>query len=119
MGSIIQAKCSCGYETESMFVGGGISTSTTNCTFPAYCDTCKVMLQADLITKSLKCPTCYNEVVSYDEERISMNNNGYGVFSWSFSINNIERTVRLTEQKNLCPKCQQFTMGFVNLGNWD
>ena len=116
MGTIIQAKCSCGYQTENMFIGAGMMNFKTECIFPVYCGSCKLMLQANLLEQTIKCSNCNGKVVSYNDELISKKSNGYGDFVWNITDN---RTVRLTEDNNLCPRCQKFYLGFFSLGNWD
>ena len=116
MGMIIQAKCICGYQTEKMFVGRGMATSKTQSTFPVYCPTCQQMLQGNLLDEGIKCPNCHGIVIPYDDTTISNPSSGYAVIKWNIVDDN---EVMLTSDNNLCPKCQNFNMGFFECGHWD
>ena len=45
MGSLISAKCKCGYDRR-MALGGGMRNHLTYCAFPCYCQDCKSLYVA-------------------------------------------------------------------------
>ena len=44
MGVILQGQCECGFETENLFIGGGMLDFTSICYLPAVCLNCNIFL---------------------------------------------------------------------------
>ena len=51
MGSLVVAKCQCGFN-KSFSLGGGMDNHLTFCAFPCYCYDCKSLIQTTSITMS-------------------------------------------------------------------
>jgi hypothetical protein len=52
MGSILKVKCSCGYESEELLLGGGFRNFMTECAGHFYCDHCGIVSKANILSKS-------------------------------------------------------------------
>lgn len=118
MGSIISAHCDCGYEKGEMFLGGGMRNFTTQCNFPHYCEECKIVFEANLFEKERFCPECgKGKVIAYDDER-ACKSEGDVVFSWYIWFE-IDRELKLTDGKYICPACGKFSLTFFDIGCWD
>ena len=117
MGSIVKAYCGCGYE-RLMPLGGGMMNFTAHCNFPVYCPKCKVLFEANLVRKAIKCPECGDRnVLSYENDELCRKK-GEAVFEWNLP-GKLGGTLKLTDGKYLCPKCGKYTMSFSDMGNWD
>lgn len=67
MGSLISAKCKCGYERR-MALGGGMRNHLTYCAFPCYCQDCNSLYVADLFSDDTSCEECGSQnTVPYDD----------------------------------------------------
>lgn len=118
MGSIISAFCDCGYEKPEMFLGGGMSNFTTYCNFPHYCEDCHTLFEFNLFEKNILCPECGSKkVFGYDHKK-ACKEEGNVVFSWNVG-NEIDRELKLTDGKYICPRCKKFNLSFCKIGNWD
>jgi hypothetical protein len=117
MGSIITARCDCGYG-EEMYLGGGMLDFTTRCTFPLFCANCKILFKGNLFEKRIVCPECKSEgAIPYDNDQLC-HRRGQKVFDWRLE-REIGRDPELTDGEYMCPKCGQFTMTFEDVGCWD
>lgn len=63
MGSIVDARCECGFDTESMFLGGGFVSFMTLCRAPALCSECMKMVVANYLEDHQVCDACGGELV--------------------------------------------------------
>ncbi len=117
MGSVIKARCDCGFERE-MLLGGGMRNSTTHCNFPLYCKECRAFLEGNLLKKGLVCPKCKSaDVVPYDDANLC-SRKGDLVFNWNLE-DQVGRHLVLTDGDYVCPKCGKFTLSFMDVGRWD
>jgi len=121
MGGIITAHCKCGFESEDIYAGGGMSNFLEVCNAPAICLNCNIFLIKNYMKKLSKCSKCRKKVVFYNDpkvqEQVSESYESYNdIFSW-----NIEKkgTFRLPNTQYYCPKCNEMTMEFLDVGNWD
>ena len=108
MGSMITAKCDCGYMTGNMLLGHGMGGGPNN--FPYYCKKCKSLFIADANSEEvIHCND--TDVIAYNDERIvkSLENT---CFEWD--------DLKLSGEKNsLCPECSNFSLKFSDAGCWD
>jgi DNA-directed RNA polymerase subunit RPC12/RpoP len=102
-----------------MCLGGGMLNFRTHCAFPAFCEKCGVMFEANLLRKRISCPRCRGtkHVVPYDDGRLCRRKGGE-VFQWAMG-DQIGRDLILTDGDYLCPQCGRFTMSFAMAGCWD
>jgi hypothetical protein len=68
MGSILKANCSCGFNSEELFLGGGRLTFETRCMFPCYCGACESLSTSNMFELEVVCADCGEVGVQpYDE----------------------------------------------------
>jgi hypothetical protein len=103
MGSILKAKCSCGYLSSDLYIGvGRYSYSSHDLIF--YCDDCSLVQTESNDKENFVCLDCMNEITpytKYDEEV------DFG----------IEPSDNL--KKYHCPKCKNESLYFEEYGIWD
>ncbi len=56
MGSLIRARCSCGYSSENLPEGHGFDPDREN--RPARCDACRRVVTVDILLNPVRCPLC-------------------------------------------------------------
>ena len=111
MGSIVKAICECGFETEEMYLGGGMSNHTTMNIFPHYCKDCKSLFQANMYDDTIVCINCKSSnTVLYDNAYVVKNLDEVS-FNWG--------TLKLSKKNSLCPQCDNFSLEFISVGMWD
>jgi len=122
MGGIIEAHCKCGFESGAIYAGGGMSNFLKVCNAPAICLNCNIFLIENYIEKHSKCPKCREKVTFYNDpkvqEQVSESYETYNdIFSWN--INDEKGEFRLPNTRYYCPGCNEMTMEFLSVGNWD
>jgi hypothetical protein len=116
MGSIVKAKCACGFEKE-FTLGGGYSG--TDCNFPIYCVHCNILFEGNVLDKNLICPSCKTkDVLLYDNEQLCKKKGTEEVFDWNME-EEIGKILILTDGKYWCPECKSFCLSFSDEGCWD
>jgi len=118
MGSILQAKCSCGFNSEGLFVGGGFRNFLKVCSAPALCKRCSAIVVLNYLKKKNKCPSCKSEVIFYNDFSLQRKTKKeYPLFDWN--IGEDEGSFILPDTKYYCPKCNKLKMKFIRSGSWD
>lgn len=140
MGSILQAKCGCGFESDGLLVGGGIADRGAICNVPYYCDHCEIVDTINIkkknqkyfsetpddlslfgrkwdVKKNIKCKKCRRKVQYYGEigENIFEDEEQYA-FDWGV---NDEKRYFLPDKLYCCPKCKKENLKFYSTGCWD
>jgi len=116
MGSIISARCECGYKKEEMFIGGGFCHDNIN--FPHYCLECKILFEANLYDKKILCPECgTSNIIAYDNTKAYKTKEN-DLFTWN-AEDEIGRKLLLTDGKYICPGCGKYSLKFYDDGCWD
>jgi len=129
MGSVLQAKCSCGFESDELFLGGGMMDMGAICNIPYYCDHCEIVGTINILKKNtdellhrelkkdIKCKKCRRKIQYYGE--ISEDNfesqEDYA-FDWSFGF---DKRYLLHDKLYHCPKCKKEKMKFYMTACWD
>jgi len=121
MGGIVQARCDCGFESENLFLGGGMLNFETYCGVPVLCKTCGSLQVVNLLDPCCCCGTCHGPVEFYHkvvprtapELRETLTNR---LFSWRLGGGD---TLVLPDSGHLCPRCHEQHMRFVDTGRWD
>ena len=114
MGSTLQARCPCGYESDFLSVGGGMMDMGNACFAPALSRRRKAVVQRDYLKdpqpKSwAKDLTWYHDPKLRGDQKFSDDL----VFSWSGSL-------ELPDTNYFCPACEKMTMRFEDIGPmWD
>jgi hypothetical protein len=117
MGDLIQAECPCGF-TQNCTLGGGKLNFKTICGAPAYCLSCKKMLNLNYMEKNPKCPECHKIVKFYNDKSLQSSPKGQRK-SQCFGWNLEDGAFLLPAVLYLCPKCQKFSLRFISAGNFD
>ena len=111
MGTIITAKCNCGFDTGEMYLGGGMVSHTRVNAFPNYCKDCKSLFVANMYNETIICNKCKSSnTVPYNNADVVKN-----LDEISFTLGEF----RLSAKNSLCPECNQFSLEFVFDGMWD
>ena len=111
MGSLVIAVCECGYTAESA-VGGGMATFKEICYFPAYCEQCHELVEADLLARPVNCPVCEGTPVTpYNDEKLIGEIGEEEVESWNME-EDLGRELVLTNGTYFCPACEEFKLRF-------
>ncbi|MCA9410558.1 MAG: hypothetical protein KC944_05080 [Candidatus Omnitrophica bacterium] len=122
MGSILVAKCPCGFEPEPIFAGGGMMEKyRTICLAPALCLRCESIVTANYWDEDARCPHCRGRVKFYDDPNLQASKEGVTnslseVFAWG--SDNAKRFV-LSDKFFYCPRCGEFKMEFRVDLPWD
>lgn len=118
MGSLIQARCPCGFEMR-MALGGGMHNHETYCGFPALCPHCRAFDVVNLLEGERPCVRCRAAVPqSYDSPALRAQAGREEVFSWRM-MERPEGRVTLTDGTYRCPRCDGTTLRFYESGFWD
>ena len=119
MGAMVSARCECGFETRTMFLGGGMLNFTTVCTFPFYCVNCSILFESNMFKKKVACPQCHmTDNYPYDSDKAFEMAGKNNVFSWNVR-DKIDKELVLTDGNYICPACRKFTLKFFDVGCWD
>ena len=117
MGVILQGQCECGFETENLFIGGGMLDFTSKCYIPAVCLNCNIFLVKNYNKKFSKCPKCRKKVVFYNDPQLQNKpKHGSPLFEWNISEDD---PFILLDTEYYCPKCKKKQMRFIDMGCWD
>ena len=123
MGSMLISQCQCGYESETLFIGGGMISMNEEYYVPFYCDDCEIVIERNVMNdfglkKYNKCPKCRKKVQYYgsiSEEKSDVefyHNTPDGRFDF-------DRRYNFDDDKNHCPKCKKDNLTFNLVGCWD
>lgn len=106
MGSIIRANCDCGYETKDLFFGAGMADFETVCNVPSLKNG-----SSEIEMKNYKKRHLVPEYIFYTDSLLTETTNS------SETINFFE--IRIHKEKNLCPKCKNYSLSFEDAGCFD
>jgi predicted RNA-binding Zn-ribbon protein involved in translation (DUF1610 family) len=117
---MVVARCLCGYENERLLVGGGMLTFMEHCAAPAFCASCADVVVVDLMAPEISCPTCGGVAVAYDDPSLRASGGARrerSSIDWNLPDG---RSFALVEGAVYrCPRCQQDTLSFTNVGSFD
>lgn len=117
MGTIIKASCECGYETNNMYLGGGMTNHTTVSMFPNYCKDCKSLFQANMFDENIVCQQCRSiDTVPYNNPSL-VKDLSITSFDWNSGTKN--SPLKLSRENSFCPNCEKYSLKFVSTGMWD
>jgi len=138
VGSILRSYCSCGYQSDDLYVGGGMRDFGMSIQVPYSCDNCQTVDTTNLLSKTkndpflvklrqkLRCTKC-RRVVQFIGE---LEQNSFGdhteesnIFEWRLSLDSEEfpsnKVYSLSDESYHCPNCKNTSMKFISIGNWD
>lgn len=111
MGSMVKARCDCGYD-EKFPIGGGMENFELLCLFPCLCRRCSRIVPANLLESQVACPVCKShEIVPYDQSELCEQQGSDVVASWNVK-EQIGRELKLTDGAYFCPACSTFGIRF-------
>jgi hypothetical protein len=67
MGSMMVARCACGYESGTLLIGGGMLDFHEVCYWPAWCESCFEVVAVNAMPTSPACGRCGSPVVLYGQ----------------------------------------------------
>lgn len=120
MGSIIQAKYECGFESKPIYAGGGMLDFKEILTAPAVCTNCYTFTIRNYLKKYNYCSKCrfkitfYNDKILWKDKGASQDELD-SIFWWSINLFADEAFV-LPMTSYLCPKCREYKMKFYSCG---
>jgi len=122
MGSMLKGSCECGFESEIISAGGGMSNFQEYCGAPAICLNCKEFLVLNYMNNCSKCPSCGYEITFYNDPSTQIPlkesyNDLEDIFKWHVSKE--KGDFWLLKTSYLCPKCGKMTLTFELVGLWD
>lgn len=93
---------------------------TTTCFFPCLCENCHSVVQVNLLSKAMRCPTCRAaNPIPYDDPRLAESPGKHYVADWNME-GRLGRELVLTDGKYRCPKCGKMSLEFSDSGLcWD
>lgn len=113
MGLIIKAKCNrCSFTGQSLLFGGGFNNFAENCGFPVL-DTGNNQILTGNILNRENIKSENPDYIFYDEESLCRKDLQHDEASIEWS------NYRLYNDGYFCPKCNDFTMGFLAEGFFD
>ena len=135
MGSMLISQCKCGFESDFLFVGGGMVDFKYSCEIPFHCDDCELVFLRDILKVEIDdniicytptriknynlCPKCHKKVHYYGEigEDTFEDDGVNHIFDWG--LGDLDNRYFLKEQSHYCPKCKKENLEFHSVGNWD
>ena len=115
------SQCKCGYESDTLYLGGGMLNFHSYCEVPCYCDDCEIVFSRNIFTIEaregegrIRCSKCRKKVTYYGDIVQGSYNKEYNM-DWSFS----DKTYYLKGDKQYCPKCKKDELQIYPIGNFD
>lgn len=106
MGEIIKGICKCGYQTKELKFGAGMADFEHSRTVPAIS-----MMTADIVELDILAKSPNPQLVPYTDPRLhDQNCTCTRLEAWD---------TLLPTERNYCPGCHQFSLGFESLGLYD
>ena len=117
-GTLVNARCPCGYHTERMPLFGGRANFRTVCLFPALCPTSHELVLVNLLDPLADIPQCPGgKTIPYTDPSLALTVGGPVVTSWNVRDRGL--SVQLFSHGYRCPRCGRPTLSFSFAGNWD
>jgi predicted RNA-binding Zn-ribbon protein involved in translation (DUF1610 family) len=113
MGMLVLASCPCGHST-MLHMGFGKDAMVDSCNgpnyhlVPAYCPSCKKIAYANEKERDNRCDQCAGKIIRYGRNK-----------KVSKDREDVLGRHEKTSVSHLCPDCQNFTLSFEDVGNWD
>lgn len=85
---------------------------TTMCHFPCLCESCRDVVDANLLAKNLQCPKCRgHNLIPYDDPWLIGTAGERNLAEWNMQ-DSLGRILVLTDGNYKCPKCRKMTLTF-------
>jgi len=123
MGTIIQAKCECGFKSKEIYAGGGFKNSEDVLSAPALCTNCYTFTVRNYFSRYNYCSKCKSKVTFYNSDKLWKDKNVSqdefdSIFWWNIDFLNNKAFI-LPNTLYLCPECKKFKMKFYFCGFYD
>lgn len=105
MGTILIAECNCGFTNDKIYFGAGMEDIGI-CNVPALRNN-----SSTIEMKNIRAKETFPDYVFYSEKICKESDDTdefYG--AWEFQLN---------KKNNLCPKCKNYLMDFIYIGEFD
>lgn len=112
MGSVLLAKCPCGYEEDGLLLGCTMSSVEWLSSMPALCEDCRIVTAVNLQDPKARCPQCAGEVVPCSDPNLKHPDDRDGPPSVFES--DLDESHRYR-----CPRCGEAAMLFSTYMNVD
>jgi len=128
MGTMLIAQCDCGFKSNMINAGGGMSNFNEVLNAPAFCKRCKMFLVKNYLEQDPRCPRCKGKIHFYNDPALfkgDLTKEVEYVFHWRSPDNfdlifpNIDNFFCLPNTDYMCPRCGKMTMKFIDVGFWD
>lgn len=117
-GTLVNARCPCGYHRERLPLFGGRANFRTVCRFPALCATSHELVLINLLDPLADTAHCQGtKAIPYTDPSLAPKVPGAVVASWNLRDQGM--TVQLYAGAYRCPHCGRKTLRFSFAGNWD
>ena len=117
-GTLVSARCLCGYHQDGMPLFGGRANFKKSCLFPALCPSPRELVLLNVLDVAEPvhgCPTgC---AVRYDDPSLAPIEPGEPVASWN--VPGLHTTLTIYSGGYVCPRCGERTLHFMPSGFWD
>ena len=85
---------------------------TTTCHFPCLCESCRDIVDANLLADALRCSRCRGiHLIPYDDPRLVGTAGELSLAEWNMQ-DSLGRILVLTDGTYKCPKCGKMTLTF-------
>lgn len=123
MGSLLQAKCECGFESKLIYAGGGFFIFKETLKAPALCTNCYTFTIRNYLKKYNYCNKCRSKIIFYNDKKLWKDKNASqdeldSIFWWGIDFLN-DKAFVLPNTLYVCPKCREYKMKFYPCGLWD
>lgn len=119
MGTIIIARCPCGFYSGDFHVGSSMTNSVESFYAPALCEKCRKFLVENYLQKHTRCPECRSRMTFYNEPRLRDPSRGSGATVLSWHVGGEKEAFDLPDTGYLCPDCGEMRMKFLEPARWD
>lgn len=104
MGTLLKARCECGFENEKIYFGAGMEDDN-KCLVPALKNDSSTIEMIDIRKKRNHLTYAfYTDKIFFKDEFNEYYN------AWEFKI---------SKKNNLCPKCKDYKLDFIYRGEYD
>ena len=107
MGTVLQAACECGYESEPVYVGYSMESSVPNAA--GFCENCEKVVT--IFNDDYVCRDCGGEIVAYEPPGNEKDEDDLPFIDSSDWL--------LDKPEWYCPVCKNHTLQFLFSGLWD
>lgn len=118
-GTLVQARCECGYRSGDLPLFGGRRNFESVCNFPAYCPGVKKVLLVNMFDQKPSNLDCTGgRLIPYDDPSLIGDPGKRAILAWN-TRDRLGRDLKITDGAYLCPVCGHKKLRFIKTGKWD